>query len=197
MKKMNNNVKIIILIGIVFIIIFVIFYFKKIEENSYNEYSYQEYFEEQENKIIEDKKTIIVYITGEVNKPGVIELEEGKRIVDAINAAGGTTLKAALNQINLAYLLKDGMKIYVPNVEDKNIEYITTNIGDSSSKEKININMANEKDLQKLPGVGESTAKKIIKYREENGEFKNIEDIKNIKGIGESKYEELKDKIEI
>jgi competence protein ComEA len=144
-----------------------------------------------------EKKTIVVHITGEVNKPGVIELEEGKRIIDAIKTAGGATSKANLTQINLAYVLKDGMKIYIPNIEDKNIEYITTNIGDSDDKEKININLANEKDLQKLPGIGTSTAKKIIKYREENGEFKNIEDIKNVKGIGESKYEEIKEKIEI
>ncbi len=197
MKKINNNIKIIIIIGIATLTIFVVILLKKIEENNYNNYNYEEYFGEQENKIVEEKKTIVVHITGEVNKPGVIELEEGKRIIDAIKTAGGATSKANLTQINLAYVLKDGMKIYIPNIEDKNIEYITTNIGDSDDKEKININLANEKDLQKLPGIGTSTAKKIIKYREENGEFKNIEDIKNVKGIGESKYEEIKEKIEI
>ena len=197
MKKINNNIKIIIIIGIATLTIFIVILLKKIEENNYNNYNYEEYFGEQENKIVEEKKTIVVHITGEVNKPGVIELEEGKRIIDAIKTAGGAPSKANLTQINLAYVLKDGMKIYIPNIEDKNIEYITTNIGDSDDKEKININLANEKDLQKLPGIGTSTAKKIIKYREENGEFKNIEDIKNVKGIGESKYEEIKEKIEI
>ena len=162
MKKINNNIKIIIIIGIATLTIFIVILLKKIEENNYNNYNYEEYFGEQENKIVEEKKTIVVHITGEVNKPGVIELEEGKRIIDAIKTAGGATSKANLTQINLAYVLKDGMKIYIPNIEDKNIEYITTNIGDSDDKEKININLANEKDLQKLPGIGTSTAKKII-----------------------------------
>lgn len=82
MKKINNNIKIIIIIGILTLTIFVVILLKKIEENNYNNYNYEEYFGEQENKIVEEKKTIVVHITGEVNKPGVIELEEGKRIID-------------------------------------------------------------------------------------------------------------------
>lgn len=104
MKKINNNIKIIIIIGIVTLTIFVVILLKKIEENNYNNYNYEEYFGEQENKIVEEKKTIVVHITGEVNKPGVIELEEGKRIIDAIKTAGGATSKANLTQINLAYV---------------------------------------------------------------------------------------------
>ncbi len=147
----------------------------------------------------ESKKVIVVHITGEINKPGVIELEEGARVIDAIKVAGGTTSKADLTQINLAYALRDGQKIYIPNVEDQNkeIEHITTDFENNTKAGKININMANEKELQELPGVGPSIATKIIKYREENGGFENIEDLQKIKGIGKAKYDELKNFIEV
>ena len=153
-----------------------------------------------ENIIKEEaKKVIAVHIIGEINKPGIVELEEGARVIDAIKKAGGTTEKADLAQINLAYILKDGQKIYIPNTEDndKKIEYNTANIENNIKEEKININTADEDELQRLPGVGASTAAKIIKYREENGSFRKIEDIQNVKGIGEAKYNDLKEQIEV
>ena len=200
MEKLKNNKKIIIIIGVIILIIISIYVLKKIDEYNYEENNYEEYFAEEENIIKEEaKKVIVVHIIGEINKPGIVELEEGARVIDAIKKAGGTTEKADLAQINLAYILKDGQKIYIPNTadHDKKIEYNTANIENNIKEEKININTADEDELQRLPGVGASTAAKIIKYREENGSFRRIEDIQNVKGIGEAKYNDLKEQIEV
>lgn len=200
MEKLKNNKKIIIIIGVIILIIISIYVLTKIDEYNYEENNYEEYFAEEENIIKEEaKKVIVVHIIGEINKPGIVELEEGARVIDAIKKAGGTTEKADLAQINLAYILKDGQKIYIPNTEDndKKIEYNTANIENNIKEEKININTADEDELQRLPGVGASTAAKIIKYREENGTFRKIEDIQNVKGIGEAKYNDLKEQIEV
>lgn len=201
MEKLKNNKKIIIIIGVIILIIISIYVLTKIDEYNYEENNYEEYFAEEEEDIIKEeaKKVIVVHIIGEINKPGIVELEEGARVIDAIKKAGGTTEKADLAQINLAYILKDGQKIYIPNTEDNNkkIEYNTANIENNIKEEKININTADEDELQRLPGVGASTAEKIIKYREENGSFRKIEDIQNVKGIGEAKYNDLKEQIEV
>lgn len=200
MEKLKNNKKIIIIIGVIILIIISIYVLTKIDEYNYEENNYEEYFAEEENIIKEEaKKVIVVHIIGEINKPGIVELEEGARVIDAIKKAGGTTEKADLAQINLAYILKDGQKIYIPNTEDndKKIEYNTANIENNIKEEKININTADEDELQRLPGVGASTAAKIIKYREENGSFRRIEDIQNVKGIGKAKYNDLKEQIEV
>ena len=124
-------------------------------------------------------------------------------MADAIEAAGGLTENADINKINLAYMVQDGQKINIPNVncvEDSS--YISENIGENIIIEDItiktklvNINKATQTELQVLSGVGPSTALKIIQYREENGKFKTIEDIKNVPGIGEAKFEAIKEEI--
>lgn len=163
-----------------------------------------------------EKKKILVYITGEVVNPGVVILNEGSRIVDAINAAGGTTSKANVTKVNLVFVLEDGMKVNIPNNSDlknnSNFEYITLNSGDgrnddyirndsdskntkssySKSYDIVNINTATQTELESLPGIGPSLALKIINYRKENGKFSSVEEIKNVSGIGESKFEDLK-----
>ena len=171
----------------------------------------------EENENASDlKNKIYVYITGEVAVPGVVVLSENSRIIDAINKAGGTTNKANVSKVNLAYVLKDGMKINIPNdsdlKENSNLEYITMssddgkndNVFESTSSKPIaesngfnniktvNINTATQTELETLPGIGPSTALKIINYRNENGKFKSIEDIKNVSGIGDSKFDTLK-----
>ena len=130
-------------------------------------------------------------------------LESGARIVDAIEAAGGETDEADLTKLNLAYILNDGEKIKVPKKGEEQQEYITSTSGLETSEEnktesqKININTANLEELTKLPGIGEATANKIISYRKETGKFKTIEDLKNVPGIGNSKFDNLKDMITI
>lgn len=156
-----------------------------------------------EEKDIEEKnETITVHITGEVEYPGVVVLNEGARLIDAIEAAGGEKEEADLNKLNLAYILNDGEKIYVPNKNDdkEDMDYISSqNSGDENSNKikLININTATTEELTKLPGVGESIANKIIAYRIENGKFKNIEEIKEVPGIGDSKYNNIKEMITI
>lgn len=159
-----------------------------------------------------DKEKIVVHITGAVCNEGVYELDENSRIADVIKMAGGLKEDVDLKQINLAYMLEDGMKINIPSKNDKttdnNIEndetYITkedvtssnnTNLNNKISK--ININTATQEELETLPGIGPSIATKIINYRKENGKFKKIEDIKNVNGIGESKFNKIKEFIKI
>lgn len=202
MFKKENNKKIIvyILIGIVVVIgaikLIDIYY----QNNNNEEITIQNVLttEDEPEKI--ENETIKVYVTGEVKNQGVIELEQGSRIVDAIEKAGGQTEEANLKNVNLAYELEDGQKIYIPNKSEENTNEITddgiTGI-DSKENDTININKADEKELQELNGIGESLASSIIKYREENGKFKNIEDLKNVPGIGESKFSNIKEKIKV
>lgn len=120
-----------------------------------------------------------------------------------MEAAGGLTGEADINKINLAYIVKDGQKINIPNVNSvENESYITENIGENiivedvkTSSSLVNINTATQTELESVTGIGPSTALKIIKYREENGKFKKIEDIKNVSGIGNAKYETIKNEI--
>ena len=171
-----------------------------------------------------NKNKIIVHISGEVKNQGVVELEENSRVNDAIEKAGGVTENAYMKDINLAYKLEDGMKIYIPSKEEVennknngsdtsgssfycNNGYYSSyeNISGSSnvnskkdeSNKKVNINTANKEELDTLPGIGEATADKIIEYRNKNGKFKTKEEIKEVSGIGDSKYERIKDLIEI
>lgn len=159
------------------------------------------------NERIEEKQKIVVHISGNVVNPGVISLEEGSRIIDAINNAGGLTSEADITKINLAYILEDAQKIYIPSKNDEeNAVYVSKESGDngvvtsSSGKEKgqneeklmININTANKEEFEKLPGIGSSIATRIVDYRKENGKFNTIEDIKNVSGIGEAKFNNIK-----
>ena len=156
---------------------------------------------------IEEKNIIIVHITGAVKNPGIVKLEEGSRIEDAINKAGGLNEDADITNVNLAYILEDGIKIKIPSssevteVQNENIlnsdsgENIVEEFEDSKKSSLLNINKATEQDLQNLPGIGLSLASKIIEYRNENGKFSTIEDIKNVNGIGDSKYENIKEHI--
>lgn len=153
-------------------------------------------------------KEITVYVSGEVNKSGVVTLKEGDRLAVAVEKLGGTTKKADLNNINLAIRVKDEEHYIIPkigeakqeNLKDvnntkdiENAEIKNENTAKDSSK--ININTATLEELDKLPGVGEATANKIISHREENGQFKTIEDIKNVNGIGDKKFEKMKELI--
>ena len=163
------------------------------------------------NETANIEETLVVHITGEIKKEGVIYLKKGARIVDAIKEAGGETKEADLSQVNLAYELQDGQKIYIPNKNEKISQYIigkngetmndnsanTGNESTSYNKEeaKVNINTASQAELDSLPGIGPALAQRIIDFRVENGNFNSIEDIQNVKGIGDSKYEDIKDKI--
>lgn len=205
MKETSLKMKIIIIATAVIIIGTIGLYIHNITNDDEN---YQEIEETStnQNEEIETENTqekIMVHIIGEVKNQGVVVLESGARIVDAIEAAGGETDEADLTKLNLAYILNDGEKIKVPKKGEEQQEYITSTSGLETSEEnktesqKININTANLEELTKLPGIGEATANKIISYRKETGKFKTIEDLKNVPGIGNSKFDNLKDMITI
>ena len=205
LKEKRNRImtiSIIICMAIVFIIIKIIdIHYKKNDRQNINISKYIEY-EEEKSEVTEDK--IKVYITGEVKNQGVIELDAGSRIEKEKEKAGGQTEQANIQNVNLAYELEDGQKIYIPNnseIQADNQEIIDDSpdgIVEQESKEQtININKADIIELQKLPGIGESLATAIIKYREENGYFQNPEDLKQVPGIGESKYDSIKESIKI
>ena len=217
MQNINLKTKIIITVGAIIIAITVgIYFYKTTKDNSEIEITEDNLTTntavENSNETVEENNTIVVHITGEVNYPGVVVLKEGARVVDAIEAGGGETDEADLSSLNLAYMLSDGEKIYVPNKEEtsqesQEREYITSAKDDSEQSEngakstgtnlKININTAKQEELTQITGVGESTAKKIIEYRTQNGKFKSIEDIKNIPGIGDSKFNAMKEEITV
>lgn len=155
------------------------------------------------NNTIKNENTIIVYVCGAVKENKVITLKENSRICDAIEAAGGFTKEADLTNINLAYILEDGEKIYIPKkgellntIEEASSTY-ESSLSASLKNNKININKATQTELETIPGVGPSTAIKIINYRNENGKFNSIEDIKNVSGIGDAKYEKIKNYISV
>lgn len=204
-EKFNNIFIKIIAILIILVIIIYNFFINKNETTEFDSFNIvvENTAEIPEETPVASK--IKIYVTGEVNSPGVIELEENSRIEDAIRLAGGITSSANLANVNLAFVLEDGQKLYIPNINETEVkEYISvengSNIIESSGKSKnskININKATIEDLKTLPGVGESLANRIITYRTETGNFKAIEDLKNVSGIGEKKFESLKEFITI
>ena len=164
------------------------------------------------NNLVENessKDLVVVHITGSVKNPGIVKLSEGSRIEDAIQAAGGLTENADISKVNLAYVLDDGIKKKIPSITDDDIgdediineesgENIIENDTTSSKNNKsININKATETELETLPGIGASLASRIVEYRKQNGNFSSIEDIKNVSGIGDSKYLNIKDFITV
>lgn len=157
-----------------------------------------------------EQSSIAVYVSGAVNKPGVVTLPAGSRAVDAVNACGGVLPTADPDKINMAQELKDGEQLRVP--ERAQVATAsgatgaaatgTATAGSASGATSaspagglVNINTASEQELDTLPGIGPAMAKRIIEYRTTEGGFKKLEDIKNIKGIGDAKYNKLKDKI--
>lgn len=173
-----------------------------------------------EDDVSSDK--IVVYVTGAVKNEGVYELDYNSRVVDCIEAAGGFTDEADLSNVNLACLLDDGVKVCVPKkgdvsneigdisdvvissgsgviYEEKSDAKTGTSLNSSSKNDfynkKVNINTASQSELETLPGIGSATALKILDYRKQNGKFKSVDDIKKVKGIGDSKFSNIKDLI--
>ncbi len=133
---------------------------------------------------------IYVHICGQVNNPGVYKCMEGDRIFEVLELAGGITETAYVDYINMAQPVSDGMKIFIPTKEEAD------NMNDNSFG-MVNINTATIEQLMTLSGIGESRAKDIIAYRDENGYFKTIEDIMKVPGIKEAAFNKIKDYISV
>ena len=143
---------------------------------------------------------ITVYVSGAVAKPGLHEIAPGSRAVDAIEAAGGMTEEANKDRVNLAKICKDGMQVNVPRLSTKelrklkqaqNVYNYVPAVQQDYSDGKIRLNSATLEELEELPGVGEVTAQRIVEYRNLHG-FNKIEDIMNVKGIGQAKFNKMR-----
>lgn len=245
-KSLSKKQKIVIIIVTTIILAVVGYFAYATETEKQNETNLEiaETEEKQEDEKENKEEKIIVHLSGAVEKEGIIELDENSRIADAIEKAGGIKENACIDEINLAYKLEDGMKIYIPTKEEckkqqeekkQLIQTETSGISNSNSQEsqnkntttssgtaanagktnsgstsitgtssnntakqgEVNINTASQTELETLPGIGPSTALKIVNYRKEKGKFKKIEDIKEVSGIGDSKYNKIKDLITI
>lgn len=148
--------------------------------------------------------TVVVYIAGEVVKPDVYNISSDARLKDLIEEAGGFTQNADIESLNLAQHLKDGEKIVVGNINDKvdKNEDLAQNINDENTQADdtrlvVNINTADETELQKLDGIGEKLARNIIAYREKYGDYTSIEEIREADGIGEATFDKIKGNITI
>jgi competence protein ComEA len=173
----------------------------------------------QDTQQAEARAPLIVYLTGAVVNQGVYELEQGARVNDAIVLAGGLAEDSAVNYINPAAPLGDGQHIHIPTLaEIESGEAVRIAAGGAvgmggastgaagsaetgagggatSGEQRVNINTADNAELESLPGVGVATAQRIIDYREKNGAFTSVEDLMNISGIGEKKYADLVDRV--
>lgn len=143
----------------------------------------------------EKKRMLTVHVAGAVERPGLYKLAEGTRVADALSMAGGANTDGIIDDVNLASRLKDGQKILVPRSGGQISDPGSPRQGEGSTL--LNINTADESDLDKLPGIGPSLAKRIVEYRRKNGPFSTVEEIDNVNGIGPRKLEEFKGQVTI
>ncbi|MEK6751523.1 MAG: helix-hairpin-helix domain-containing protein [Chloroflexota bacterium] len=151
------------------------------------------------------KAPVAVHVIGAVPRPGLYEFAEGARVQDAIDAAGGLLASASVDSINLAALLADGQQLNIPYregaapTEPPAAPELPNSSGqnDNSQNDLININTATKEELDALPGIGPTTAQRIIDYRTANGPFEAIDEIMNVSGIGPATFDEIKDLITV
>lgn len=236
MEIIQNYFKYILVCIVILILLGFSYYFynnsnKEIKEESVV-LKKEETKKEDEEDIDEVQKYVYVDVKGAVNNPNVYMIEEGKRVIDALNASGGLTEDADTSIINLSKKLTDEMCIIVytkseideyrkqgletkeiveklqenllevndyndAQIKENKTDSSGTNIENSEQNKMISINTATKEELLTLNGIGESKAESIIEYREENGNFKTIEDIKNVSGIGDALFEKIKDNITV
>ena len=150
--------------------------------------------------------TVVVHVVGAVARPGVYTLPSGSRVSDAVAAAGGATGNAAEEGVNLARVLADGEQVRMLTKDE-----VAAGVkaggggaagtgaggGGATAGGKVDLNRATAAELDALPGVGPSTAQKIVDDREANGPFKKVEDLMRVSGIGQKKFDALKDLVTV
>ena len=207
---------IVVVVAIVVAVLGYYFFFLQSEpKQSENNPIFSEITEEnmevaEEEVEVQETVMIKVDVKGAVQIPGVYIAEPGDRVIDLIAAAGDFTKDANLNKVNLAQLVEDQMVIYVPTVGEEEEDVLGTSstptggvgmIGTegiaTSNKDQVNLNTATQAELETLTGIGPSKAIAIIEYRETTGKYQQIEDLKNIPGIGDKTFEKLKDSITV
>ena len=213
-KKLNARIIAIFVLGVVFLSSSLFLYYKNKSKVFKDEYMNNIYVEsESENEAVnssvnasssnvdtenQKKSLIVVEIKGEVKDPDVYEIEDGSIIRDLINLAGGLTGEANTDGINRAEKLRGNQLIVIPNKSDMaSGSVINQNASTTNGSGVININTAPLEELKKITGVGDVKAQSIIDYRDKNGGFKSIEELKNIDGIGSKTFEKIKDQVGI
>lgn len=145
---------------------------------------------------IEEETTYIVDIKGEVNRPGVYEVNTTSRVNDVIQLAGGFTDEADQNFVNLAQKVQDEMVIIIPKIGEEH-QILSGSSNMTIDDSRVNINQASKEELETLPGIGPAKAQAILDFREENGSFKEVEDLLQVNGIGEKTLENLIEHIDV
>ncbi len=190
----DRNKRIILIIGAYIAILSVFIFIKKgkTDLDLSNQLSLTQNEIEVQDELFstDESNEIYIHISGEIHYPGLIKLNKGDRLFDAIDLAGGMTELADLDQINLSIILQDEDKIYIPKKGEVS-EFLITN-----KETLININTCSKDELMTLTGIGDKTAESIIEYRNKN-KFEKIEDLMKINGIGSQKFENIKEKITI
>lgn len=202
-RRLLNKYKyyVIIISVILFIVcsgIFFLFAQKNQKEDSEEELTMTSITSSHSSEAESLSQQLYVDIKGAVKNPGMYEGAANMRVWDAVLLAGGVSDEADTKQVNFSERIVDQMLIYVPKLgeEVQNIEKEAEAKGEGfNDANKVNLNQASESELQTLPGIGQKKAQEIIRYREENGGFKKIEELKSISGFGEKTFEKLKDSI--
>ena len=145
----------------------------------------------------EEADFIYVHVSGAVNNPGVYELSVGSRVFEALELAGGMTEEAQEKSINQAQTLEDGQMIWVPTAKEAANQGVQQLESLPEDDGKVNLNTATKEELQTLPGIGEAKAQSIVAWREEHGNFAQIEDIMKIEGIKEGVFSKIKDSVKV
>jgi competence protein ComEA len=152
-------------------------------------------------EVSEPPTEVYAHAAGAVARPGVYRLRPGARVTDLIDAAGGLAPDADANQLNLAALLADGERVYVPRVGEAVPAPVNGGVGSDGSPagatSPVDLNTATAEQLEELPGVGPATAQAIMDYRETNGPFRSVEELLDVRGIGDAKLDALRDLVRV
>ena len=144
---------------------------------------------------------LVVDVEGAVRSPGVYTLPAGSRVIDALRAAGGAGPGADVRSINLARPIGDGERVYIPRKGEAPAPDAAGGSGGGSSggggDGKVNLNTASESELESLPGIGQVLAQRIVDYRTQHGPYRDVKDLLKVEGIGQKKFDSLKDYVTV
>lgn len=146
--------------------------------------------------------SVIVHVAGAVTRPGVLELAAGARVIDAVEGAGGALPDAHLDQLNLAAKVADGERVYVPRIGELTVIPTDGGAGPSSdpgvgTSGPLNLNTATQAQLEELPGIGPVLATAVLEERERRGGFRSVNELRDVRGIGEKRFQDLRDQVTV
>lgn len=190
-RKLSNDKSLLIKAGVIVLVILIAIMIR-ISNSNNNDITIEA--SSNSDEVVET--TMYVDISGEVKHPGVYQFETGTRLYEVIDKAGGLTKNADKNSINQAEFIEDGEKVVIPALTGDEETYTNTEGKESNNKGLINLNTASKEELMNITGVGEVIAGRIIEYRESN-RFKSIEEVMNVKGIGNATFKKMKSQITV